>query len=81
YDLLLIASLGLYGGAGHYLLTRAFRHAPASTLSPFMYVQLIWATLLGWQVFDHLPDRWAILGMAVIAGSGLAVALAGRREH
>ncbi len=78
-EMLLIASLGIYGGTGHYLLTRAFRHAPASTLSPFMYAQLIWATLLGWQVFDHLPDGWSILGMTVIAGSGLAVALAERR--
>ncbi|MBI3524866.1 MAG: DMT family transporter [Betaproteobacteria bacterium] len=79
FEMLLIASMGVYGGTGHYLLTRAFRHAPASTLSPFMYAQLIWATLLGWQVFGHLPDGWSILGMIVIAGSGLAVVLVERR--
>lgn len=79
-EALLIASMGIYGGTGHYLLTRAFRHAPATTLTSFMYAQLIWAMLLGWQVFDHLPDRWAILGMTIIAGSGLAVALTERRK-
>lgn len=76
---LAITTLGVYGGAGHFLLIHAFRHAPASTLSPFLYVQLIWATLLGWLVFDHLPDLWSTAGIVVIAASGLAVALAERR--
>lgn len=78
-QVLMICSLGLYGGGGHFLLIRAFRHAPASLLSPFLYVQLVWATLLGWLVFDHLPDRWAIVGGVVIAASGLALAFGERR--
>ncbi len=77
---LLIASLGISGGAGHFLLTRAFRHTPASTLSPLMYVQLIWATLLGWQLFGQFPDRLSILGMLAIAGSGLSIALSESRR-
>ena len=78
-DGLLIASLGLYGGLGHYLLTRAFRVTPASTLSPIFYSQLIWATLLGWLGFGELPDAIAAVGMLVIAGSGLAVVFADAR--
>jgi drug/metabolite transporter (DMT)-like permease len=77
----LIASLGLYGGVGHFLLIRAFREAPVSTLSPLLYVQLIWATLLGWLVFSHLPDLPAIVGMLVIGASGLMLALAERRKQ
>ena len=77
----LIASLGLYGGVGHFLLIRAFREAPVSALSPFLYVQLIWATLLGWLVFAHLPDLPAVTGMAIIGASGLTLALAGRHER
>ena len=73
-----IASLGIYGGTGHLLMTRAFRHAPASTLSPFLYAQLIWATLLGWLFYDHLPDPLSVAGMAVIAGSSLSIALSQR---
>lgn len=75
-EALLIAALGLLGGSGHFLLTRAFRLAPASTLSPLLYVQLIWATLLGWGVFGQLPDAWAMAGIAVIAGAGLWTARA-----
>jgi drug/metabolite transporter (DMT)-like permease len=70
---LLIVSLGIYGGLGHFLMIRAFRDAPASSLSPLLYVQLIWATLLGWWVFDHLPDFWSVLGMLIIGVSGLSL--------
>ena len=77
---LLIASLGLYGGVGHFLLIRAFREAPASALSPLLYVQLIWAMLLGWLVFGQLPDLSATLGMLIIGAAGLSLALPLRRS-
>lgn len=77
----LISSLGLYGGVGHFLLIRAFREAPVSVLSPLLYVQLIWATLLGWLVFAHLPDAFALAGMAVIGASGLSLALTEHRRR
>ena len=75
---LMIASLGVYGGVGHFILIRAFRLAPASTLTPFGYTQLIWAGLLGWMVFGHIPDAMSTAGMAVIAASGLWLALGER---
>lgn len=77
---LLIAALGILGGCGHFLLTRAFRHAPASMLSPFIYLQLVWATLLGALVFGHWPDLPALAGILVIVGSGLYLAFAARRR-
>ncbi|MDP1651281.1 MAG: DMT family transporter [Rhodocyclaceae bacterium] len=77
---LMIASLGIYGGTGHFLLISAFRHAPATTLSPLLYVQLIWATLLGWLVFDHWPDSTTLAGMAIIAASSITLALTQRRS-
>lgn len=77
-DALLIVSLGVYGGLGHFLLTRAFREAPASTLSPIMYAQLAWATLAGGVVFGEWPDGVALLGIGVIATAGVIIALAAR---
>jgi drug/metabolite transporter (DMT)-like permease len=75
----LFASLGVFGGVGHFLFTAAFRHAPASLLAPLNYLQLLWAGLLGWLVFGHIPDAQSLVGMAVIAGSGVLVALKTRR--
>ncbi|MDD5248367.1 MAG: DMT family transporter [Rhodocyclaceae bacterium] len=71
---LMIASLGIYGGTGHFLLIRAFRHVAASTLSPFLYAQLVWAAVFGWLFYGHVPDGISIAGMAIIAGSSIAMA-------
>ena len=79
-DALLLCSLGVFGGIGHFLLIRAFARAPASSLSPLLYIQLIWQTLAGWIVFDHLPDAWAVAGGLMIVGSGLIVFLTSRRD-
>lgn len=75
----LFASLGLYGGVGHFMYTAAFRHAPASVLAPLNYLQLLWAGLLGWMVFGHVPDGLTLLGMGIVAASGILVALKTRR--
>ncbi len=77
----MFCSLGLLGGTGHFLLTRAFRFAAASPLSPFIYAQLAWATLLGWIVFQHIPDLQSLLGIAIIAASGLSLALSQRQQR
>lgn len=76
----LILLLGVLAGTAHWLLTASFLAAPASLLTPFTYVQLLWATFLGWLVFDHLPDAGSTLGMAIIVSSGLFLALAERRR-
>ncbi len=78
-DALLIASLGVYGGAGHFLLIRAFRDAPASLLSPILYVQLAWAALVGWLAFGHFPDGWALAGILTIGAAGAMIAMESRR--
>jgi drug/metabolite transporter (DMT)-like permease len=77
-DVVMICSLAIYGGIGHFLLTHAFRHAPASTLAPFLYVQLIWASLLGWLFYEQWPDALSITGMATIVGGGVTIALVER---
>jgi drug/metabolite transporter (DMT)-like permease len=79
-EVFMIAALGVFGGTGHLLLTRAFRFAPASLLSPFSYAQLIWATLLGWLVFDHVPDLQSLIGNACIFVGGLGLLLGERRR-
>lgn len=65
-----LALVGLLGGLGHVLMIQAFYQAPASSLSPFVYLQMIWATSLGWLIFDQLPDQLTFVGMGIIAASG-----------
>ena len=77
----LLLSLGVTGGVGHFLFTTAFRHAPVSLLAPVNYLQLVWAGLLGWLVFGHLPDGLTLAGMAVVTAAGVAVAVNSTRRR
>ena len=63
--------LGALGAIGHYLLSTAFRHAPASTLQPFAYTMPVWAVVMGWIVFHDIPDLWTFVGGATVIASGL----------
>ena len=73
-------AIGVLGTVGHFLFILAFQRAPASALTPFTYVHLVFATLIGWLVFDDLPDALTFAGMALIAGSGLLLTWHERRR-
>jgi drug/metabolite transporter (DMT)-like permease len=72
-DWLLMGVTGLAGALGHLFMILALRRAEASSLAPYMYLQLPWITFLGWMMFGHLPDSWTILGAAIVIGSGIYV--------
>jgi drug/metabolite transporter (DMT)-like permease len=68
---LLLASLGFWGGLGHWLLILAHRSAPAPVLAPFIYVGLIWMSAAGFLVFGDVPTWWTLSGAAIVILSGL----------
>lgn len=70
---LIMVTTGAVFGFGHYLLIRAFEVAAVSTLSPFLYTQIIWVTIISIVVFDQFPDQFSILGTAIVIGSGLYI--------
>lgn len=72
-DWILLALLGLFGTAAHLVITFALRFAPSSTLAPMQYLELPFATLIGWAVFGDLPNGLAALGIAVTVAAGLYV--------
>lgn len=73
-------AVGFFGTFGHLMLIRAYMRASAPVLTPYLYGQIAFAMLLGWLVFDHMPDHWAWVGIAVIAASGVANALLSAHE-
>lgn len=62
---------GIGGTLAHVCIIIALHMAPASTLQPFNYTMLVWATVLGYLVFGNLPDIWTAAGAGVIVASGL----------
>jgi drug/metabolite transporter (DMT)-like permease len=67
--------MGAASLVAHFLLTSAYRFAPASMLAPFNYFHIAFAVLAGWLVYNHLPNTYSFFGMAMIAVSGAVLAL------
>ena len=76
-----MVGVAAFGALGHWLLILAHKRAPASIVAPFFYAQLLWATLLGWLLFDEVPDRWTLIGGAIVMGSGLYLLSHERAKH
>ncbi|MCC6780325.1 MAG: DMT family transporter [Hyphomicrobiales bacterium] len=62
---------GAANAVGQYWWTRALHLAPASAVSPFYYLSLVWASILGFAVWGELPTISLAIGSAVVAASGL----------
>ena len=71
----LMAVMGVMGALGHFLLSIAYQKAPATTLMPYVYCQVGFSVFAGWIGFNHVPDHWALIGIGLIAASGLGNAL------
>ncbi len=72
------AVCGLLGSSAHYCLTRSFRIADISSTQSVKFLELVWASALGWLLFADLPTQTTLLGGAVIVAATLWVA---RRER
>jgi drug/metabolite transporter (DMT)-like permease len=79
-DVAWLAGIGVLGTIGHFLLILAFQRAPASALTPFTYIQVVFATLIGWLAYGDFPGMLTLAGMALIAGSGLLLTWHERRR-
>ena len=71
--------MGAAGLGGHYLNSVAHRFAAPATLAPFSYLSLIYLSIASWLIFKQPPDRWFILGVAIIVASGLYIWLRERQ--
>lgn len=54
---------------GHFSMTKAFQAAPMTVTQPVTFLQLVWATLLGYFVFDESIDKYVVIGGVVILGA------------
>lgn len=72
-DIATFAASGALIAVAHTLLIEAFRRGEATLVAPFKYSALLWATLIGYLMFDELPDTWTLVGAVVIVLAGLYV--------
>ncbi|MFW2541309.1 DMT family transporter [Primorskyibacter sp. 2E107] len=67
----LIFGLASCAAVGEVLVIRALDIAQAVVLAPLHYSLILWGTFYGFMVFGDLPDRWTLIGCAIIVASGL----------
>lgn len=65
-QLLLLMGCGMCGAGGQFSITTAYSYAPAREISVYDYSQVIFSALIGYALFDQLPDGWSFLGYGLI---------------
>ena len=66
-----LLALAVTGFLGQIAITEAFRHGNASAVAPFEYTALAWAIVLDYAFWNTLPDRYTLIGGAIIIASGI----------
>ena len=74
-DWVLLVAIGLLGTAAHLLMTWSLRFAPSATLAPVQYLEIPFATVIGWLVFRDLPNGLAAFGICVTIAAGLYIVM------
>lgn len=72
---------GVLNAVAHFLAIEAMRAGEAALVAPFRYTALVWASVVGFIVWGHVPSAWVLLGASVIAASGIGMILMERRAN
>ena len=69
--LLFLLAMGVVATGGQWVGVKALRLGEASVIGNIQYVQLIYATILGFFIFGEIPDRYTIIGAVIIISSSV----------
>ncbi len=78
-DWVLLIALGVLGTFAHLIMTWSLKYAPTATLAPVQYLEIPFATLIGWMIFADFPNGLAAIGILITIAAGLYIVLRERR--
>lgn len=78
---MLLFLIGLVGTLAHLVMTWSLRFAPSTTLAPMQYLEIPFATAIGWLLFKDLPNGLAAVGITITMTSGLYIVFRERATH
>jgi hypothetical protein len=73
-ELALLALVGILGAVGQFCQVSAHAAGELMAIAPIDYSRLIFAGIMGFLLFAELPDRYTLVGAAIIVGSTLYIA-------
>ncbi|MCU0904443.1 MAG: DMT family transporter [Tabrizicola sp.] len=65
--------VGFWAAVSHMCMTYALKFAPAATLAPLHYLEIVSAVILGYLIFEDFPNPMTFAGIAIIVSSGLYI--------
>jgi drug/metabolite transporter (DMT)-like permease len=68
-----ILGIGVFTAIQQLAKTAAFRHCEASFLAPYTYMSMVWATLVGWLLWQEIITAPVMLGTGVVVASNLFI--------
>jgi drug/metabolite transporter (DMT)-like permease len=77
----LLATAAAFLAAGYFLVVGSVRNGDISVTAPWRYTGMLWAVLLGWAVWGHVPDGLAWAGIALLVCAGLYLVQRDRMRH
>ena len=69
----LLIGVGLSGALAQWLLSVAFKNAPAAIVTVFNYSGIVWATFFGWMIWNELPLPAVVIGGTIVIASNMLV--------
>lgn len=69
----LMLAIGLVGTLAHLLMVWSLRFAPSATVAPVQYLEIPFATLMGYFIFKDWPNGLAMLGICITMAAGLYI--------
>lgn len=75
FEWTLLLTIGCLGTFAHLLMTWSLRYAPSATLAPMQYLEIPFATVIGFIVFRDLPNGLAAVGICITIAAGLYIVL------
>jgi len=70
----LFAVMGIFGSLAHVAFAEALKIADATAILPYDFVRLIWASAIGFMIFDEIPEIWTWVGGTIIFASTTYIA-------
>jgi drug/metabolite transporter (DMT)-like permease len=71
--LALLICAGVVGGIAQIMITSSYRFGTASMLAPFDYASMIFASIIGWVVFNEVPTPTILIGAALVSAGGILI--------
>ena len=80
-EVLFLGIVALFATAGHFTMTMALKLAPITITQPISYVQIVWASGIGFIFFGEIISLWFTIGAALIILSSLYVTYTSSANH